>query len=133
MRTHEYLLSKYVAGLLLRNLENNALLIHVRLSNCGIQAVTSLTLPNLQHLDLSANDLQQVNMADFRFLYNLRVLNLASNPLTSLVLNIAASASGAIANKVMVLEKLDLSFTKLTVRKRWEMRVVRAKSESSCN
>jgi Leucine-rich repeat (LRR) protein len=111
------------AGLLLRDLENNALLIHVRLSNCGIQAVYPLTLPNLQHLDLSANELQQVNMADFRFLYNLRVLNLASNPLTSLVLNIAASASGAIANTAMVLEKLDLSFTKLTVRKRWEMRV----------
>ena len=59
----------------------NLLLIHLRLSDCRFDTLPTLVdLPNLRHLDLSGNDLTDIDMQHFRSLKNLRVLVLSVTP-----------------------------------------------------
>ena len=72
------------SGMTPSDLSNNLLLIHLPLSDCRIDAQPILVLPNLRHLDLSANGLKHTGMQHFHSLNKLRVLVLSRNPLSSI-------------------------------------------------
>ena len=97
------------SGMTPSDLSDNHLLIHLRLSDCLLDTQPNLTLPNLRHLDLSANGIKHIDMQHFHSLNNLRVLVLSGNPLL-LVTNTESPEPG-----VMVLETINLSGTCLSV------------------
>jgi Leucine-rich repeat (LRR) protein len=59
-------------------------LVWLKMAECGVRALTNVTWPNLQHLDLSDNLLTTVDMDVFLGLRNLKVLVLARNPVSTL-------------------------------------------------
>ena len=74
------------------------MLVRLRLSHCDINNVSfsshtsstpsennELIFPNLQYIDLSHNDIESVDLVDFLFLINLRVLILAHNPISQII------------------------------------------------
>ena len=65
---------------------NNSLLEYPRLSDCRIIDVTIPKLPNLQTLDLSANVVTEMNVAEMKKLDDLLSINLSYNPLTKVYL-----------------------------------------------
>ena len=97
------------SGMTPSDLSNSLLLIHLRLSDCRIDTQPILVLPNLRHLDLSANGLKHTGMQHFHSLNNLRVLVLSRNPLSS----IAHTESPELG--MLVLETLILSDTSFTM------------------
>ena len=97
------------SGMTPRDLTHNRLLIHLRLSGCRIRTQPTLELPNLRHLDLSLNELVQIDMHQLYSLKNLRVLVLSGNPLSSIT-NTMPQDPG-----MMVLETINLSGTCLDV------------------
>nr|KAG5697910.1 hypothetical protein BaRGS_026848 [Batillaria attramentaria] len=94
------------SGMTLNDLDENSYLVRLSLSACGLMTLSTVTLPNLRWLDLSANALISVNMQTFASMRNLRALSLSDNPLTSL------TNSGADWSQQR-LHTLDLSLTKL--------------------
>ena len=97
------------SGMTPRDLTQNLLLIHLRLSDCRIHTKLTLELPNLRHLDLSLNELVHIDMHQLYSLNNLRILVLSGNPL-SLITNTVARDPGT-----MALETINLSGTCLNV------------------
>ena len=74
-------------GMGLAEVEKNSMLIYLSLSNCQIANFKGLNLFNLKTLDISYNELRELNGRDIQPLENLQKLSLAGNPLTSFVLN----------------------------------------------
>ena len=91
------------------DLINNSYLTYLRLSDCHLKLVTNMTLPNLQFLDLSANNLTVIRIAAFSHLANLRTLSLSKNPIHL----IHYDPDSAV--QMNALHTIGLSHTKLTV------------------
>ena len=72
------------SGMTPAHLTSNRMLIHVDLSQCGLSSVGSLWLPNLISLDLSYNQLTDINTEQFQRCSHLRHLSVSNNPLKSL-------------------------------------------------
>ena len=64
---------------------HNFYLVHLRLSKCHLKSMQSLALPNLRTFDISHNFLTSVELDTFLSFVNLKVLDLANNPLTMLI------------------------------------------------
>ncbi|XP_025078627.1 G-protein coupled receptor GRL101-like [Pomacea canaliculata] len=71
------------SGMSPSNVVNNIFLVYLNLANCNISRLIDLTLPNLQHLDLSNNSLTFFNDHTFSALINLRVLSMGGNLLST--------------------------------------------------
>ena len=97
------------SGMTPRDLNNNRLLIHLRLSGCRIHTHSTLELPNLRLLDLSLNELVHIDMHQLYSLKNLRVLVLSGNPLPSISNTVPRNPG------MMILETINLSGTCLNV------------------
>jgi hypothetical protein len=89
-----------------KDVASNTYLIHLILAQCGLKEFPETLLPNLQHLDLSFNQLQAVSMDVFLKLKNLVTLSLAHNPLEFL-------RPGESAQRQHSLFRVDLSFTNM--------------------
>lgn len=83
-------------------------LIYLSLAECGLQFIDQLTFPNLQVLDVSENELEWLDMKDFLYLRNLKVLVLSKNPLQSIF-------NSEPSTKQDTLSVIDMSFTALTI------------------
>jgi hypothetical protein len=59
------------SGMTPKDVASNTYLIHLILAQCGLKEFPETLLPNLQHLDLSFNQLQAVSMDVFLKLKNL--------------------------------------------------------------
>ncbi|KAL8617267.1 hypothetical protein ACOMHN_067704 [Nucella lapillus] len=97
------------AGMTLYDVRNNAMLVGVVLAQCSITVLNKIQLLNLKYLDLSNNQLYNVNLTSLLGLENLRTLSLSNNPLTSLHTGLSSVSEHS------TLTALDLSFTTLTV------------------
>ena len=74
-------------GMGLADVERNNMLIYLSLSKCRIFHLKGVNLLNLKILDLSYNELRELNGRDIQRMKNLQELSLAGNPLTSFVLD----------------------------------------------
>ena len=72
------------SGMALRDLQNNAYLVHLSLANCFVRFLSHISFPNLKTLDLSRNMIENITLDTIYQLQNLRVLLLRGNPLKSL-------------------------------------------------
>ena len=82
---------------------------HLSLSKCSLNFLPAMTLPKLQFLDLSVNNLTVVSMATFIPLTSLRTLSLAKNPIGLIPYDKNSTL------KLSALKTINLSFTKLKV------------------
>ena len=89
-------------GMTPRDFASYTYLVSLRLSRCGLQHASNITLPNLRHLDLSDNHMTSVNMDDFLSLPNLRSLRLSSN-------QIHVIKGGELSEQRPLLQVIDLS------------------------
>ena len=96
------------SGMMLSDLTLNTYLVYLQLASCRIEHIHSITLPNLQVLDLSSNSIGSVNMDVFLSLKQLRVLRLMNNPLTVM-------KGGDSGEHSLYLSHVDLSHTLLSV------------------
>ena len=71
------------SGMNVHQLCHNHMLMHLSLSQCGVNIVNNFTFPNLHSLDLTDNHLKEVSGNHFRQMPQLTVLFLAGNPLVS--------------------------------------------------
>ena len=85
---------------------NNSYLIWLSLHSCGLKVLSSVSLDNLQTLDLSHNKLLSVNADFLQYLPNLEQLKLSDNPIAMIT---AADST----TKPIFLQKIDLSKTHL--------------------
>ena len=94
----------------IESLHNNRELIFLNLAKCDISNISDanvLNFPNLQHLDLSFNEIQTFDMENIFVLKNLRFLSLTDNPLTKII-HISDKDQQHVS-----LRTLDLSYTHL--------------------
>ncbi|XP_070177756.1 G-protein coupled receptor GRL101-like [Littorina saxatilis] len=73
------------SGVSLQHLTHNVMLIHLGVARCGLTDLGNVTLPNLQSLDLSDNQVVSVSTGDLSLFPNIGELYLSGNPLTSLL------------------------------------------------
>ena len=97
------------SGMTPSNLNDNKYIVHLGLSQCLLTSLSTMTLRNLQFLDLSANRLVVVNMFVFVGLVNLKTLILARNPIHLL------RSDPASAVQQSALRTIDMSHTNITV------------------
>ena len=95
------------SGMTLADVYNNPYLVHLILRWCSLSNVSSVTLDNLQTLDLSRNSLQMLNSDVFAGLSNLRTLLLSESPLRMLI------GSSVQQTALRRLRLTDVSFTEL--------------------
>ena len=95
----------------LRDVRSNSMLIFLSLSKCQITRFEGLDLPNLKILDVSNNELGELNGQDIQHLQNLQELSLAGNPLTRFLLE-----GQPALNKLRLLDLSDVKMPKLRVR-----------------
>ena len=88
------------------NLSENIYLIYLSLASCKLDSWPEVHLHNLQHLDLSGNNINSVQLRTFQLLQNLRFLRLHGNPLLTI-------ESGSKHVKHASVTVMDLSFTLL--------------------
>ena len=91
-------------------LSTNTMLVHLSVARSRLTAFGGLSFPNLNSLDLSDNSITALGRVDFRKLGNLRIIFLANNPLTSVVVVVDVKDS---MSKLSPLTSLDLTNTKL--------------------
>ena len=91
-------------GMKVRQVSDNRMLIHLSLAGCGVATVTNASFHNLHSLDLSDNLLTQLSVHHFGHMPQLKVLFLASNPLSSVLMFPSNSSSGLYG-----VNRLDLS------------------------
>ena len=89
------------------SLSENSLLIHVSFVDCGLQKVTFPRLRNLRSLDLRNNQLFSLYVDAFANLTNLKVLNMAQNPVSFFILPTVKGGSVSV-------ETLDLSSIRMS-------------------
>jgi Leucine-rich repeat (LRR) protein len=92
----------------LADLRTNVYLIYLKLSACAVTHISEIDFPNLQHLDLSRNDIRNISMHAFLRLSHLRVLLLVNNPL-----QLVTTDSTSLYH--YSLRSIDFSFTKTHV------------------
>ena len=113
------------------DLANNSYIVHLNLSGCSLTSLPTMSLVNLQFLDLSANNLTIVSMKAFIHLDNLESLSLARNPIDMVhhdpdpvvqmsalhALDLSHSKLRVFDSKslsnLIFLNKLDLSFSEI--------------------
>jgi hypothetical protein len=96
-------------GINLQELGPKHYLVHLSLARCHIRHLPLLQdMPNLQHLDLSHNQLRDVSIKVILELRNFKYLSLAHNPLADVHLESAP-------RKQTTMRRLDLSYTDLSV------------------
>nr|KAG5697925.1 hypothetical protein BaRGS_026863 [Batillaria attramentaria] len=71
-------------GMSLLDMTDNIMLIHLSLAECRVSQLDTVSLPNLQVLDLSDNDVRSVSLEFLSKLPRLKYLSLSANPLTDL-------------------------------------------------
>ena len=92
----------------LNDLDSSLYLIFLDLSQCRINNISAVQLPNLRTLNLGDNLLTSISMDVFLSLPNLLILHLAGNPLVKLSDANSSSQAGR-------LEIVDISCTRLTM------------------
>ncbi|KAL8597049.1 hypothetical protein ACOMHN_055642 [Nucella lapillus] len=97
------------SGMTLSDMNTEGYLVHLVLANCSLVLLPPVTLFNLRVLDLSDNNVSQVNMSAFLGLENLQSLSLSNNPIITLHADLSS------ITRHTVLTVLDLSHAKLTV------------------
>ena len=89
-------------------LKDNHYMISLILSHCSLSVLPDITLPNLQFLDLSSNDLHCINMSVFVGFASMKTLILAKNPI-----HLLYSQTDVLQQNI--LNTMDLSLTNLTI------------------
>ena len=97
------------SGMTPSDLSGASYLIFLSLSKCSLNFLPGMTFPNLQFLDLSANNLTVVSMAAFADVGNLRSLFLSNNPIEVI------HYDPHVVVQRSALKTVDLSHTKLSV------------------
>ena len=97
------------SGMTPDDFHNNTYIVHLSLSNCSLNFLPVMTFPNLQFLDLSANNLTIHNTMAYANLLNLRTLLLARNPIDLIHYDPNSTV------QLGALHTIDLSHTTLAV------------------
>ncbi|KAL8591493.1 hypothetical protein ACOMHN_000508 [Nucella lapillus] len=97
------------SGMTLSDVNNHDHLFHLILASCSLTLLPHLMLSSLRILDLSNNQLQNVNVTSLLGLGNLYTLSLSKNPLTSIYFDTE------VGSQQHTLQKIDLSDTSMTI------------------
>ena len=99
------------SGMRVTDLGDQQYMVKLILSLCSLTTLSVVSLPNLQFLDLSVNQLRVIDMTVFAGLSNLRTLSLAKNPIYLLHMH----NEPLVAIQQVALTVIDLSYSNLTV------------------
>ena len=96
------------SGMTLAHLSGNRMLVYLSLAGCDLCSLANVSLPNVNVLDLSRNNIAVAPVSSLHNIPNLKTLFLSGNPLTSLL----GSDVGTV-RRFAYIRTLDLSLTNL--------------------
>ena len=103
------------SGLTPARLFNNTMLIYLSLEQCDLTSLDLPTLPNLNIMDVSYNDIQVVTLEHLDKVRNLKTLLLTGNPLASFFTSATPSSSTFLKLRTIDLSMVKIPYLKTTV------------------